>query len=50
VFWKVASFIGGHMIKWCMKRDYDPAALHQPEAVTLWLKEASERYGILESA
>jgi uncharacterized protein len=50
VFWKVASFIGGHMIKWCMRRDYDPAALHQPEAVTLWLKEASERYGILESA
>jgi predicted metal-dependent hydrolase len=50
VFWKVASFIGGHMIKLCMRRDYDPRALHEPEPVTLWRKETSERYGILESA
>lgn len=50
VFWRVASFIGGHMITKCMKRDYDPSVLPEPEAVTLWLKEASERYGILESA
>ena len=25
VFWKLASFIAGHMIKLCMRRDYDPA-------------------------
>ena len=48
VFWKVASFIGGHMIKWCMRRDYDPRSLTEPEAVTLWRKETAERFGIVD--
>jgi hypothetical protein len=48
VFWKVASFIAGHMIKWCMRRDYDPRSLSEPESVTLWRKETAERFGIVD--
>ena len=48
VFRKVAAFIAGHMIKWCMRRDYDPRSLSEPEAVTLWRKETAERFGIVD--
>jgi hypothetical protein len=44
----VALFIASHMIKWCMRRDYDPRSLSEPEAVTLWRKETAERFGIVD--
>ena len=50
VFGRLAAFIGGHMIKWCMRKDYDPSALETPATVTWFLNDASQKYGILESA
>ena len=50
VFWRLASFIGGHMITQCMRRHYDPRTLKTPATVNWFLNDASDKYGILESA
>lgn len=50
VFGRLLGYVGGHMVKWCMRRDYDPRKLATPKAVTWFLEDASRRYGILETA
>lgn len=50
VFSRLASFIGGHMVTRCMKKNYDPRTLETPDTVNWFLKDASDKYGILESA
>ncbi len=50
VFGRLVSYVGGNMIKLCMRRDYDPRKLDTPKAVTWFLNDASQKYGILDSA
>jgi uncharacterized protein len=50
VFCRLSSFIGSHMVTKCMRRDYDPGKLSMPENVQFFLDDASQRYGLLQSA
>ena len=49
VFGRLLGFVGGHMVKWCMRRDYDPSKLETPPTVTWFLNDASQKYGVLET-